>query len=254
MKAAAELPPPSLRDRGQPRLLVTCHRRENWGDGLSSVAAALCQLADSGTARIDVMLHPNPHLSGRIEQLLGGARQLPCCHRAGHSELAASMRECDLMLSDSGGVQEEAPALGVPLLVLRDKTERPEALWTGNLRLVGTDTDRIVGMVRDLLDDPVALSAMAEPSLPYGDGRAGYRIAALIEQWRVSRAFCQAGRLKRLATQSAAKIVIGRLTMLFRPSFLLSCDKLGDGQRFLDRPTWRLAVLAGALAASPASR
>jgi UDP-N-acetylglucosamine 2-epimerase (non-hydrolysing) len=93
------------------------------------------------------------------------------------------------MLSDSGGVQEEAPALGVPLLVLREKTERPEALWTGNLRLVGTDTRQILETVRSLLADPVALSAMAEPRLPYGDGRAGYRIAALIEQWLVSRAF-----------------------------------------------------------------
>ncbi|MEO6255721.1 MAG: UDP-N-acetylglucosamine 2-epimerase, partial [Sphingomicrobium sp.] len=178
-----------LRDRGQPRLLVTCHRRENWGDGLSSVAAALCQLADSGTARIEVMLHPNPHLSDRIKQLLGGRQAIALLPPCRHSELAARMRDCDLMLSDSGGVQEEAPALGVPLLVLRDKTERPEALWTGNLRLVGTDTDRIVGVVRDLLDDPAALSVMAEPSLPYGDGRAGYRIAALIEQWWVSRAF-----------------------------------------------------------------
>ena len=101
------------------------------------------------------------------------------------------MRDCDLMLSDSGGVQEEAPALGVPLLVLREKTERPEALWTGNLRLVGTDTGRILEAVRNLLGDPVALSAMAEPCLPYGDGRAGYRIAALIEQWLVGRAFAR---------------------------------------------------------------
>ncbi|MEO8175162.1 MAG: UDP-N-acetylglucosamine 2-epimerase (non-hydrolyzing) [Sphingomicrobium sp.] len=191
MRAAAELPPASLRDRGQPRVLVTCHRRENWGEGLSSVAAALCRLADSGTARIEVVLHLNPHVSWRIEQLLGGRPAIALLPPCRHAELAARMRDCDLMLSDSGGVQEEAPALGVPLLVLRDKTERPEALWTGNLRLVGTDTDRIVGTVRELLDDPAALSVMAEPSLPYGDGRAGYRIAALIEQWWVSRAFAK---------------------------------------------------------------
>jgi UDP-N-acetylglucosamine 2-epimerase (non-hydrolysing) len=91
------------------------------------------------------------------------------------------------MLSDSGGVQEEAPALGVPLLVLRDKTERPEGLWTGNLRLVGTDSQRILETVRCLLADPGALAAMAQPCLPYGDGRAGHRIAALIEQWVESR-------------------------------------------------------------------
>ena len=188
IKTKAELPPPSLRDRGLPRLLVTCHRRENWGEGLSSVAAALRQLADGGEARIEVLLHPNPHVSKRIEGLLGGCSGItlhpPCSHR----KLAARMRDCDLMLSDSGGVQEEAPALGVPLLVLREKTERPEALWTGNMRLVGTDTRQILETVRGLLGDPVALSAMADPCLPYGDGRSAQRIAALIEHWLVSRA------------------------------------------------------------------
>jgi len=194
MKTAAELPPPSLRDRGLPRLLVTCHRRENWGDGLNSVASALRQLADAGAARIEVMLHPNPHVSRRIEELLGGCPWITLLPPCSHAELAARMRDSDLMLSDSGGVQEEAPALGVPLLVLREKTERPEALWTGNLRLVGTDTGRILAAVRKLLGDPVALSAMAEPCLPYGDGRAGYRIAALIEQWLVGRAFARRPR------------------------------------------------------------
>ena len=133
------------------------------------------------------MLHPNPHVSERMEQLLGGQRSITLLAPCSHAELAARMRDCDLMLSDSGGVQEEAPALGVPLLLLRDKTERPEALWTGNLRLVGTDSERIFDAVRGLLADPVALAAMARPSLPYGDGRAGYRIAALIEQWLVGR-------------------------------------------------------------------
>lgn len=188
MKTASRLPPPKLRDRGLPRLLVTCHRRENWADGLTNVAAALRQLAAEGTARIEVVLHPNPHVSRRIHSLFGGCPGIelrsPCSHRA----LASLMRDCDLMLSDSGGVQEEAPALGVPLLVLRDKTERPEALWSGNMRLVGTGTRQIIDMVRQLLGDPVALSAMARPCLPYGDGRAGCRIAALIEQWLASRA------------------------------------------------------------------
>jgi UDP-N-acetylglucosamine 2-epimerase (non-hydrolysing) len=129
------------------------------------------------------MLHPNPHVSLRMQALLGpcaGITLVPPCTQA---ELAARMRDCDLMLSDSGGVQEEAPMLGVPLLVLREKTERPEGMWSGNLLLVGTDTERIVRTVTKLLADPVALAAMARPCLPYGDGRAGHRIAALIEQW-----------------------------------------------------------------------
>jgi UDP-N-acetylglucosamine 2-epimerase (non-hydrolysing) len=103
----------------------------------------------------------------------------PCSH----PELLAMMCDCDVMLSDSGGVQEEAPALGVPLLVLRDKTERPEALATGNMRLVGTDTRRIIDEVRRLLADPVARARMTRPSFPYGDGRAGERIAEHIEHW-----------------------------------------------------------------------
>ena len=188
MRTTAGLPSPALRDRALPRLLVTCHRRENWGDGLRSVAAALRQLAADGTASIEVVLHPNAHVSESIKRLLDDSPAItllvPCSQR----DLVTRMRECDLMLSDSGGVQEEAAALGVPLLVLREKTERPEALWSGNMRLVGTDTRRIVETVRDLLGDSRALAAMAEPRLPYGDGRAGYRIAALIEQWLVSRA------------------------------------------------------------------
>ncbi|MBA3511975.1 UDP-N-acetylglucosamine 2-epimerase (non-hydrolyzing) [Sphingomonas sp.] len=187
LKTRAELPPPSLCDRALPRLLVTCHRRENWGERLASVALALRQLAQEGTSSVEVVLHPNPHVSGTIERLLGGCFAITLVPPCSQRRLVAMMRDCDLMLSDSGGVQEEASALGVPLLVLREKTERPEAIWSGNMRLVGTDTAQILAEVRDLLGDPVALAAMANPSLPYGDGRAGYRIAALIEHWLSGR-------------------------------------------------------------------
>ena len=187
LKTRAGLPEPALRDRALPRLLVTCHRRENWGEGLGSVAVALRQLAQEGSASIEAVLHPNPHVSRTMERLLGGCFGITLVPPCSHRRLVARMRECDLMLSDSGGVQEEAPALGVPLLVLRDKTERPEALWSGNMRLVGTDSVRIAAAVRELLGDPVALAAMAQPSLPYGDGRAGDRIAALIEHWLAGR-------------------------------------------------------------------
>ena len=97
------------------------------------------------------------------------------------------MRDCDLMLSDSGGVQEEAPALGVPLLVLRDKTERPEAIACGNARLVGTSTERILAEVRTLAADRSALATMARPSMPFGDGHAAPRIAALVRDWLIER-------------------------------------------------------------------
>ena len=183
LRASADLPPPVLRESGLPRLLVTCHRRESWSDGLDSVASALRQLAEAGTASIDVLLHPNPHVAATLQRLLGNCRgitmQPPCSHR----DLLTRMLDCDLMLSDSGGVQEEAPALGVPLLVLREKTERPEAIATGNMQLVGTGTKQILDAVGALLGDPLKLAAMARPSLPYGDGLSGHRIAAIIDQW-----------------------------------------------------------------------
>jgi UDP-N-acetylglucosamine 2-epimerase len=93
------------------------------------------------------------------------------------------MRGADLILSDSGGIQEEAPALGIPLLVLREKTERPEGIGTGNMRLVGTRAETIVAETRRLLADPVAYAAMARRAFPYGDGKAAMRIAAIIDEW-----------------------------------------------------------------------
>jgi UDP-N-acetylglucosamine 2-epimerase (non-hydrolysing) len=183
LRASAGLPAAALRESGVPRLLVTCHRRESWDSGLAAVASALRQLAAAGSAAIDVLLHPNPHVSGMLERLLGGCPGIALLAPCSHAGLLALMRDCDLMLSDSGGVQEEAPAMGVPLLVLRDKTERPEAIWSGNMQLVGTGTKQIVDAVRALLGDPVKLAAMAKPCLPYGDGLSGHRIAGIIDQW-----------------------------------------------------------------------
>jgi UDP-N-acetylglucosamine 2-epimerase (non-hydrolysing) len=115
--------------------------------------------------------------------LLGHVRGITLIAPLGHAELVQRIRDCALVLSDSGGIQEEAPALGTPLLVLRANTERPEGLASGNMRMVGTDTGAIVGEVRALLRDPAARAAMSRPALPYGDGRAGPRIAAVIAEW-----------------------------------------------------------------------
>ena len=183
LRVEASLPPPAVSRRKVPRLLVTCHRRESWRDGLEGIAAALIALARDGQVRIDFILHPNAHVSGTMRDLLGGVEGIalipPCSHRA----LVRRMRDADLILSDSGGIQEEAPALGTPLLVLRDKTERPEAVMTGNARLVGTDPERIASEARSLLADPLALAAMSRRAFPFGDGRAAPRIAAIIEDW-----------------------------------------------------------------------
>jgi UDP-N-acetylglucosamine 2-epimerase (non-hydrolysing) len=186
LRVSADLPSVALRESGAPRILVTCHRRESWARGLSSVAMALRQLAQSGTAAIDVVLHPNPHVSSTLERLLGDCPGVTLVAPCGQRELLGRMRDCDLMLSDSGGVQEEAPALRVPLVVLRDKTERPEGIWSGNTQLVGTSTRQIVDAVEGLLREPAKLAAMARPSLPYGDGLSGQRIAGIIDQWLAS--------------------------------------------------------------------
>lgn len=177
----ARLPPIDVQERGQPVVLVTCHRRESWGDGLRSIADAVEQIASS--ARIQFVLHPNRHVRDRMRQLLGGVPNVDLLEPQPHDQLIKLMRSADLLLSDSGGIQEEGPALGVPLLVLRDKTERPEGVAEGSARLVGTSSDRIVGEARRILDDPLAQVSMSCRSFPYGDGRAGPRIATVVVEW-----------------------------------------------------------------------
>jgi UDP-N-acetylglucosamine 2-epimerase (non-hydrolysing) len=172
-----------VHDSAHPHILVTCHRRESWGDGLQSIAAALIELARSTPVTIEFVLHPNEHVATTMRHLLSGWPSIRLAQPCSHAELVRKVRDADLVLSDSGGIQEEAPALGTPLLVLRDKTERPEAIASGNARLVGTSTERIVGETRRLLEDPLAYACMAERSLPFGDGRSGPRIATIIEEW-----------------------------------------------------------------------
>lgn len=181
-RLAPAVPPP-----GPPRVLVTCHRRENWGAAQHRIAAALAALARRGDVIVEVVLHPNPRVATLLRDLLADEPRIRLLPPLGHDSMLVAMRGARLILSDSGGIQEEAPALGVPLLVLRDKTERPEAIATGNMLLVGTDTARILGAASRLLSDPAAHAAMATPALPYGDGRSGERIAALIEEWRAAR-------------------------------------------------------------------
>jgi UDP-N-acetylglucosamine 2-epimerase (non-hydrolysing) len=186
LETASLLPPPSLRDGGSRRLLVTCHRRESWREGLGSIATAMIELASEGI-EIDFILHPNAFVATNMRRLLDRVRGIRLRDPCGYEELIHRMRDADLVLSDSGGIQEETPALGVPLLVLRDKTERPEGIAAGSSLLVGTDRERIVAEVRRLLGDPVARAAMSRPALPFGDGRAGARIADIIMSWLQQR-------------------------------------------------------------------
>jgi UDP-N-acetylglucosamine 2-epimerase (non-hydrolysing) len=180
LAAEAKLPT-RLPKRGR-RILVTCHRRESWDEGLESIAAALVPLA-SRDVQVDLILHPNPWVAARMRTLLEAVPNVTLLEPCSQEELLQHMRSSDLVLSDSGGIQEEAPALGVPLLVLREKTERPEGVAIGNAILVGTSTKRIVDETQRLLDDRAALAAMSRRSFPYGDGKAAPRIAAVIERW-----------------------------------------------------------------------
>ena len=176
----AKLPKPTLHDGGVPELLVTCHRRESWNNGLDSIAAALIALEG---VRIDVVLHPNPMVAEKMRRSLQGREGISLLAPCSHVELVRRVRDCNLVLSDSGGIQEEAPTLGTPLLVLREKTERPEAIESGNARLVGTATERIVTETRRLIADPLERARMARRAYPFGDGRSGPRIAAIIADW-----------------------------------------------------------------------
>ena len=178
---ALELPPapPPERHDDRLKLLVTCHRRESWGSGLQSIAEALVRLATACPLAIDFVLHPNPAVAGTMRELLAGCPAIRLMEPLGHGQMIKAMQASDILLSDSGGMQEEAPALGVPLLVLRAKTERPEGVASGNMLLVGTDTRRIVDGVVRLLD-PAVRTAMSRRAFPYGDGRSADRIAGHI--------------------------------------------------------------------------
>lgn len=172
----------TLHDGGRRLILVTCHRRENIGDGIAGICEALRRIAARPDVRILLPLHPNPEVRSGVRAALSGT-DIQLIDALPYPEMVALMDAAHIILSDSGGLQEEAPALGVPLLVLRDNTERPEALATGNIALVGTDPDRIVAATARLLDDPLAHAAMAVPAFPYGRGDAADRILDAIEDW-----------------------------------------------------------------------
>ena len=158
-------------------VLVTGHRRESFGAGFEGICAALAELARRGDVEIIYPVHLNPEVRGPVEQTLGGARNVRLLPPLGYLPLVRLMQRADLILTDSGGIQEEAPSLGTPLLVMRDVTERPEAVAAGLARLVGTDTQRIVAEANAVLDGAAAFPAGPNP---YGDGKASARIVAAL--------------------------------------------------------------------------
>jgi UDP-N-acetylglucosamine 2-epimerase (non-hydrolysing) len=164
-------------DQNKRLILVTAHRRENFGEPFERVCRALLTLLERNPdVQVLYPVHPNPNVHETAHRLLGEHPRVVLCDPLDYLPFVAAMKRAYLILSDSGGVQEEAPALGKPVLVLRHETERPEAVQEGVVKLVGTDFDVIVAEAQRLLDDESAYRAMARGISPYGDGHSAERI------------------------------------------------------------------------------
>jgi UDP-N-acetylglucosamine 2-epimerase (non-hydrolysing) len=161
-------------------ILVTAHRRESFGAGFERICAALARLAARPDVQIVYPVHRNPNVTGPVQGLLGGLVNVVLVEPLGYVPFVDLMRRACLLLTDSGGIQEEGPSLGKPVLVMREKTERPEAVEAGTVRLVGTDPDVIVREANRLLDDAEERARMSRVHNPYGDGQASRRIADAI--------------------------------------------------------------------------
>jgi UDP-N-acetylglucosamine 2-epimerase (non-hydrolysing) len=164
-------------------VLVTAHRRENFGAPLEEICAALRDLV-SRRPELSVVfpVHPNPQVRERVEALLAGSDRVHLIEPVGYSGFVGLMERAYVILTDSGGVQEEAPALGKPVLVLRDQTERPEAVAAGTVRLVGPRRGEIVAAIEELCDDREVYAHFARAVNPYGDGHAAQRIARIVAE------------------------------------------------------------------------
>ncbi len=164
------------------RILVTLHRRENQGERMRGMGRALRRLAGRGDVEIVLPLHMSPAVREVLLPELDGHDGISLVEPLDYLDFAATLAECDLVLTDSGGIQEEAPSLGKPALVLRTTTERPEAVEAGAARLIGTDPEVIVRSATELLDDPALYRRMAGAGNPFGDGRAADRVLAQLAE------------------------------------------------------------------------
>jgi UDP-N-acetylglucosamine 2-epimerase (non-hydrolysing) len=179
---------PAGNGRVAPRLiLVTAHRRENFGQPIENICAAISSLAETYQGQVQFVypVHLNPNIQEPVYRLLGKTAHVTLLPPLEYLPMVQVMKQSTLVLTDSGGLQEEAPGLGVPALVLREVTERPEGLEAGTVRLVGTQVEKIVAETRRLLDDPQAYAAMARAVNPYGDGHAAERIVSGILDYRI---------------------------------------------------------------------
>ncbi|MGB3612825.1 MAG: UDP-N-acetylglucosamine 2-epimerase (non-hydrolyzing) [Elainellaceae cyanobacterium] len=165
-------------------LLSTVHRRENWGAPLKAIAQGLHRIVeDHPDVALLLPLHRNPTVREPLQDILGGHSRIFLTEPLNYAALVGAIQRCYLLLTDSGGLQEEAPSLGKPVLVLRETTERGEAITAGTAKLIGTDVERIVQETQLLLEDDALYTKMATAINPFGDGNAAQRILALVKQF-----------------------------------------------------------------------
>ena len=177
---AAGLDPLMTRFAGRRIVAVTSHRRENFGEGMRAIAEAIAGIAARGDVAVIFPVHPNPHVRNAMQPILGDLSNVALIDPLDYPHFVRLLDLCHLVLTDSGGVQEEAPSFGKPVLVMRETTERPEGVAAGTARLVGTDKNRIISEIFSLLDDEAAYNAMARAHNPFGDGKAAERIAEIV--------------------------------------------------------------------------
>jgi UDP-N-acetylglucosamine 2-epimerase (non-hydrolysing) len=162
--------------KGKKLILVTAHRRENFGEPIENICHALKELVTRGDIQIVYPVHLNPNVQEPVNRIIKDVEGITLLPPLDYLPLVHLMKSATLVLTDSGGIQEEAPSFGIPVLVLRETTERPEGVEAGTLKLVGTETSRIVQEAKRLLDDQNEYKKMAKASNPYGDGHAAERI------------------------------------------------------------------------------
>lgn len=177
---APKIAPLKARFRDLKIIAVTAHRRENFGDGMAQIAQALAQLSKRGDCAIIYPVHPNPNVADVMVPALADLENVALIEPLDYLNFVAMMDASHIVLTDSGGIQEEAPSLGKPVLVMRETTERPEGVDAGTAKLVGADRERIASEVARLLDSERAYETMAQAHNPYGDGKASRRIAEII--------------------------------------------------------------------------
>jgi len=165
---------------GRKLIVVTAHRRESFGEGFDRICEALAKLALRPDVHIVLPVHPNPNVRGPVARLLGGLANVTLLDPLEYVPFVDLMRRAYMLITDSGGIQEEGPSLGKPVLVMREKTERPEAVEAGTVKLVGTDPELIVREASLLLDDAAEYRRRSRVHNPYGDGQASTRIAEII--------------------------------------------------------------------------